>query len=398
MATRTHYLDNSATTPLCVAAREKINDIMDHVYGNPSSLHTLGVEAEAAVTEARMKILAALCPVRSGNHPRAENLIFTASGTEANNLALIGAAVAKQRNRGKTVIVGESEHPSILESAKRLESLGFRVIRIPSPGGAWDMEAYRHALGKDCILVSAMLVNNETGAVNDIAEITSMARAANPEVLVHCDAVQGYLKVDICPALYADMVTLSAHKIGGPKGVGALYIDDKIRKTRALSPVIFGGGQEWGLRSGTENVIGIAGFGAAAADGAAGFSGFLSRMSTLRDMLEEGITPFAAFGVRINTPRTKQIAPHIASLTVPGIRSETLLHSLSSEGVFVSSGSACSSHTGHASSTLLSFGLSKEEADCTIRISFGTQNTEEDIHAFLSALENSLRKLAKIKR
>lgn len=393
-----HYLDNSATTPLCGAAREKMIEIMEHVYGNPSSLHTLGVEAEEAVNEARSNVLAALSPIKTGLHPKPENLIFTASGTEANNLAIIGSAAAKERNRGKTILVGETEHASVLESAAHLASLGFHVVRIPSPQGAWDMEAYRHALGKDVILVCAMLVNNETGAVNDLAQIAALARAANPDVLIHCDAVQGFLKIEGSPAEHADMVTISAHKIGGPKGVGALYINDKIRKTRALSPVIFGGGQEWGMRSGTENVIGIAGFGAAAADGSKHFSDFLSQMQSLRHMLEDRLARFSGSGVRINLPQTVSVAPHIVSLTVPGIRSETLLHSLSARGVFVSSGSACSSNTGHASDTLRSFGLSKQDADCTIRISFGMQNTEDDIEALCQALESSLHTLARIKR
>lgn len=393
-----HYLDNSATTPLCGAAREKMMEIMEHVYGNPSSLHTLGVRAEEAVTEARSNILAALSPAKSGPHPKLENLIFTASGTEANNLAVIGSAMAKDRNRGKTIVIGETEHPSILEPAKRLESLGFRVIRIPSPRGVWDMEAFRYALREDVILVCAMLVNNETGAVNDLAQIAAAAREAHPEVIIHCDAVQGFLKIETSPAVYADLVTISAHKIGGPKGVGALYMNEKIRRTRALSPIVFGGGQEWGFRSGTENVIGIAGFGAAAAYGSKRLPEWLTQMNDLRHALERGVTPFSQFGVRINAPQTKQAAPHIVSLTVPGIRSETLLHSLSADGVFVSSGSACSSNTGHASDTLRSFGLSKEDADCTIRISFGMQNSEDDIYAFCTALESSLKKLARIKR
>lgn len=392
-----HYLDNSATTPLCAAAYEKMEFVMRHVYGNPSSLHTLGLEAEKIVTEARMKILAALCPSKSGLRTKPENLIFTASGTEANNLALIGSAMAKSRNRGKKIIIGETEHPSVVETAHHLEALGFQIVKIPSPQGVWDMDTYGKALSPDTILVSAMLVNNETGAVNDIAAVAAAARAANPDVLIHCDAVQGFLKTEICPAVAADMVTLSAHKIGGPKGVGALYINDKIIKTRALSPVVFGGGQERGFRSGTENVAGIAGFGAAAEYGAKTLPSFLSGIARLREMLENGIAAFAGHGVRINRPQTAVIANHIISLTVPGIRSETLLHSLSADGVYVSSGSACSSNTGHASYVLRSFGLSAADADATVRISLGTQNTEEDITALCASLGQGLQRLAKIK-
>lgn len=392
-----HYLDNSATTPLCSAAREKMEYVMEHVYGNPSSLHTLGIKSEKIVTEARIKILAALCPMKSGLRPKPENLIFTASGTEANNLALIGAATAKNRNRGKKIIIGETEHPSVVEAARHLEGMGFGIVKIPSPQGVWDMDAYKKALSPDTILVSAMLVNNETGAVNDIAAIAAAARAANPDVLIHCDAVQGFLKTEICPAVSADMVTLSAHKIGGPKGVGALYINEKIIKTRALSPIIFGGGQEHGIRSGTENVIGIAGFGAAAEYGAGALPSFLSDITELRTMLEDRISALAESGIRINRPQTASIAAHIVSLTAPGIRSETLLHSLSADGIYVSSGSACSSNTGHASYVLHSYGLSDADADSTIRISLGAQNTEKDIESFCTSLAKSLQRLAKIK-
>lgn len=216
------------------------------------------------------------------------------------------------------IIIGETEHPSVIETAHHLEALGFQIVKIPSPQGVWDMDTYEKALSPDTILVSAMLVNNETGAVNDIAAVAAAARAANPDVLIHCDAVQGFLKTEICPAVAADMVTLSAHKIGGPKGVGALYINDKIIKTRAISPVVFGGGQERGFRSGTENVAGIAGFGAAAEHGAKTLPSFLSGIARLRERLENGISAFAGHGVRINRPQTAVIANHIISLTVPG--------------------------------------------------------------------------------
>ena len=390
-----HYLDNSATTPLCQTAIEKMTHVMTNVYGNPSSLHTLGVYAEQIMAEARADILRALCPAKTGIRPKTDQLIFTASGTEANNLALIGAATAKARNKGKQIIIGETEHPSITETAAHLATLGYRIVKIPSPNGVWDMNAYEAALSQDTILVSAMLVNNETGAVNDLKTIATKAKAANPDVIVHCDAVQGFLKIAESPIPYADMVTVSAHKIGGPKGVGALYVSEKILKTKALIPVIFGGGQEKGLRSGTENVIGIAGFGAAAKDTSAKLPSLLSSFKTLHTRLENGIAEIGDANLRINTPKSATIANHIVSLTASGIRSETLLHSLSAEGVYVSSGSACSSNTGHASYVLHSFGLSDADADSTIRISFGSQTTEEDIDAFLCALKNSLARLAR---
>lgn len=392
------YLDNSATTPLCEAAAEKMATVMRDVYGNPSSLHKMGLAAEKVITEAREQILAALCPAKTGLRPKREQLIFTASGTEANNLALIGTMTAKPRNKGKKLIVGETEHPSVIEAAKHLETLGYQVAYIPSPSGVFDMQKYKEALTSDTILVSAMLVNNETGAMNDIAEIAKMAKSVSPDILIHCDAVQGFLKTAQSPLPYADMVTISAHKIGGPKGVGALYVSERVLKTKSLVPVIFGGGQENGFRSGTENVIGISGFGAAAKSGTSHLTKTLSDFAELRAYFIEKYPEYLGAGVRINEPLSQTKAPHIISLTVSGFKSETLLHSLSGYGVYVSSGSACSSNTGHASYVLHSFGLSDHDADSTLRISLGEQNTKEDIDALLSALKESMAKLARIKR
>ncbi|MBQ8496479.1 MAG: cysteine desulfurase [Clostridia bacterium] len=392
------YLDNSATTPLCKAASEKMMEVMNGIYGNPSSLHKMGLAAEKILTEARDNILSALCPAKTGLRPKREQLIFTASGTEANNLALIGTMTAKPRNKGKKLIVGETEHPSVIEAAKHLETLGYKVAYIPSPNGVFDMQKYKEELTSDTVLVSAMLVNNETGAMNDIAEIAKMAKAVSPDILIHCDAVQGFLKTAQNPLPHADMVTISAHKIGGPKGVGVLYVSERVLKTKSLVPVIFGGGQENGFRSGTENVIGIAGFGAAAKSGASHLAKTLADFSELRAYFIEKYPEYLGDGARINEPASKTTAPHIISLTVNGFKSETLLHSLSGYGVFVSSGSACSSNTGHASYVLRSFGLSDNEADSTLRISLGEQNTKEDIDALLSALKESMAKLARIRK
>ncbi len=392
------YLDNSATTPLCPEAIEKMTQIMKDTYGNPSSLHKLGLLAEKSVSEAKDKILSALCPPKTGLRPKRDQLIFTASGTEANNLAMIGMMTAKARNKGKKFIVGETEHPSVIETAKHLESLGYRAVYIPSPKGVWDMDAYRAALDRDTVLVCAMLVNNETGAINDIAAIAKAAKAVSPDILVHCDAVQGFLKTAQSALPFADSVSISGHKIGGPKGVGALYVSEKILKTKALSPVIFGGGQENGLRSGTENVIGIAGFGEAARVGATSLMKNLAKFAELRAYFTEKSGEHLGDCVRINEPESTQKAAHIISLTVSGYRSETLLHSLSAYGIYVSSGSACASNTGHSSYVLKSFGLSDADTDSTLRISMGAQNTKEDIDAFLSALKESIAKLARVKR
>ena len=384
-----HYLDNSATTPLCESAKRAINEMLDGNFANPSSLHALGAKAEEAVSAAREKVIGA-----TGLRAKPEQLVFTSGGTEAANLAIIGAATAKSRNKGKTIIVGEAEHDCVLQSAAHLASLGFKIIKVPSKNGVFDFEFFKNALDNNVILVSAMLVNNETGAVNDIAEIARIARAASPDVLIHTDAVQGFLKIDVpLSSLGADMISVSGHKIGAPKGVGALYINERVIKTRALSPIIFGGGQERGYRSGTENTLGIAAFGAAAEEYAGKLKANLALFASLRSYLIEKLE--GVEGIRINVPRSAKIAENIVNITVFGIRSETMLHHLSSRGVFVSSGSACSSNTGHVSNALRSFGLSDKEAGESIRVSFGVQNTTEDVDAFVDALKDGISTLAK---
>lgn len=386
-----HYLDNSATTMLCEDAKQAIMSAMDNNFGNPSSLHALGVMAEQAISEARSKIIYAM-----GVKAKPEQIIFTSGGTEAANLALIGFATAKPRNKGKKIIIGESEHDCVLQAAAHLEQLGFKIVKIPSPNGVWDIKSYEKALGSDVILVSAMLVNNETGAVNDINTIASMARAASPNVVIHTDAVQGFLKLDKpLSTLDVDMISISGHKIGAPKGVGALYVREEILKTKSLVPIAFGGGQENGYRSGTENTLGIIGFGAAAKSHAQNLKQNQLKIASLRAML--GSKLLGVSGVRMNIPQTTEIAKHIVNLTVFGIKSETLLHHLSGHGIYVSSGSACSSNTGHLSHSLKSFGLSDEDIGSSIRVSFSETNTEDDVNAFIDALFEGISKLAKIK-
>lgn len=387
------YLDNSATTPLCDEAAEKMEYVAKNIYGNPSSLHTLGMNAEKEVEEARKNIFSAMGASKYGK-VKPQMLIFTSSGTEANNLALKGAATAKERKRGGKIIVGETEHPSVIETAKYLSSLGYKISFIPSPKGVWDKEKYLSELTEDTILVSAMLVNNETGAVNNIKEIADAAREKNPEVLVHCDAVQGFLKTPEPLASFpADLITVSSHKIGGPKGVGALFVREKVLMSKSIVPIIHGGGQEYGLRSGTENTIGIAGFGAAAKAGEKTLADELSKFSRLRK-LTENILSGKLPEIRVNTPSCRH-ADHIISLTIPGIRSETMLHFLSSRGIYVSSGSACSSNTGHKSHVLISYGMSENEADSTIRVSLGKCNTESDIEKLCDALSCGIASLAR---
>ena len=386
------YLDNSATTPICSAAKEKMTEVMEN-FGNPSSLHNLGMDAEKAVTEARDKIFTALGAKKAGK-VKPQMLVFTASGTEANNLALIGAATAKERYKGGKIIVGESEHPSVTETAKYLATLGYKVAFIPSPRGVWDMEKFKSELTSDPILVSAMLVNNETGAVNDIAKRAALAKEKNPAVLIHCDAVQGFLKLpEPLASLPADLITVSSHKIGGPKGAGALFVREKVLQTKSLVPFVHGGGQESGMRSGTENTVGIASFGAAAEYESKMLSASLQNFAELRKYAEKLITEKLP-DVRINIPDGRY-APHIMSLTLPGVRSETMLHFLSRSGVYVSSGSACSSNSGHKSHVLLSFGLPEKEADSTVRVSFGVQNTTEDVDNLVNSLAAGLSMLAR---
>ena len=387
------YLDNSATTPLCDEAAEKMEYVAKNIYGNPSSLHTLGMNAEKEIEEARKNIFSAMGASKYGK-VKPQMLVFTSSGTEANNLALIGAATAKERRRGRKIIVGETEHPSVTETAKYLSSLGYNVVFIPSPKGVWDKEKYLSELTQDTILVSAMLVNNETGAINNIKEIADAAKEKNPEVLVHCDAVQGFLKTPEPLASFpADLLTVSSHKIGGPKGVGALFVREKVLTSIGIVPVIHGGGQEYGLRSGTENTIGIAGFGAAAKIGEKTLAEELEKFSRLRKLAENIISEKLP-EIKINTPLCRH-ADHIISLTIPGIRSETMLHFLSSRGIYVSSGSACSSNTGHKSHVLLSYGMSENEADSTIRVSLGKCNNESDIEKLCDALSCGIASIAR---
>ncbi len=382
------YLDNSATTPLLPSVRDKMLEA-SYIYGNPSSLHSAGLAAEKVVSFARAEIFAAL-GVRGA---KAENLVFTASGTEANNLALIGTAYAKKRRDRIKIITSDSEHPSVSGTLARLAEDGFELIRIPTAGGVLDMDALAAALDKNVLLVSFMLVNNETGAHYDVKRAFSLVKRTCPNAVTHCDAVQGFLKVRFSPAeLGADLVTVSSHKIHGPKGVGALYIHPEIIKAKKIVPVTLGGGQEHGFRSGTENTIGIAGFGEAARLGRLGFASDASHMRTLRGRLVEMLS---SLDVKLNLPPV--CAPHVLSVTLPDIKSETMLHFLSSRKIFVSSGSACSSHSSGPSSTLTSYGLDPHSADCTIRVSLSHLNTEEDIDALVSSIEEGINTLVRIK-
>ena len=385
------YLDNSATTPLSQAAKQAILDTVE-CFGNPSSLHPVGQRSRAIVEQARRDIAATL-GVRGALG--AGQLVFTSCGSESDNLAILGIAYAKPRRKGGRVITTDSEHAGVENAMKALEKDGFEVIRIPTRGGELDWEAYKQALNDRVFLVSVMMVNNETGAWYDLKKAFAMAKAKNPDIVTHTDAVQGYLKVPFSPAaIKADFVTLSGHKINAPKGIGALYVSPEALKRRDYIPLLLGGGQESGFRSGTENVIGIAAFGAAAKDGYLHLQERCRHLCDLRDYAAEKI---AALGLQINLP-TGSRAPHILNITLPDIKSETMLHALSAYGICVSQGSACSTHAKKVSSALLAFGLPAEQAECSLRVSFGVENTRKDVDALANALEQELPKLVKIHR
>lgn len=384
------YLDNSATTELSEPVKAAMREAME-LWGNPSSLHALGNTAHEAVEAARREIAVSFGIRR----PEPGNVIFTSCGSEADNLALFGTAFAKQRRRGGRIISTDSEHPGAENVLQALEKQGFDVVRIPTLHGELDWERYRAALNEKTFLVSMMTVNNETGAAYDIGRAFRMAKENNPDIVTHTDAVQGYLKCPMNPkTLCADLITVSAHKIHGPKGVGALIVSPDALRRRDLVPVLLGGGQEYGFRSGTENTVGIVGFGAAAKEGFAHLEENIAHMKALRELTEQKL---ASLPVRMNLPSGMR-APHILNITLPEIRSETMLHALSERGIFISNGSACSSHSHHPSRALASFGLTEQEIECSIRVSFSERNTVEEVGMFTAALEEAIGRLVRIRR
>ncbi len=385
------YLDNSATTPLCDAAKIKITETME-IFGNPSSLHPAGQAARKLIEDARKEIAATL-GLRGTLTPG--QIIFTSCGSEADNLAILGAAYAKERRRGGRIITTDSEHPGVESAMLALEKDGFEVVRIPTRGGELDWNAYENALNARTFLVSIMMVNNETGAMYDLKRAFALAKAQNPDIVTHTDAVQGYLKCRFAPdAMKADLVTISGHKIHAPKGVGALYVSAASLKRRDIVPTLLGGGQEGGFRSGTENLLGIAAFGAAAKDGFANLNAHLPHLLQLRNYAEEKLS---VLPVKFHIPSGAR-APHILSLSLPDIKSETMVHALSQSGICVSGGSACSTHSKKLSRALLAFGATEAETECALRISFSHCNTTEDVDALVEALATNIEKLVKIHR
>ena len=383
---REAYLDNSATTRCFPEVVELMNKIYLEEYGNPSSMHHKGVEAERQIAEAK-KTLAQILKVNE------RNLVFTSCGTESDNLAIIGGAMANMR-RGRHLITTNIEHPAVLESMKYLESQGFEVTYLPvDEFGIVSPDLVEQSVRDDTILVSVMHTNNEIGALEPIREIAKRINAKNPSALFHVDAVQGFGKAQIYPRKWGiDLLSASGHKIHAPKGTGFLYIGDKVR----VKNLIFGGGQQGGMRSGTENVAGVAAMGLAAKMLYQDFDSSIDRLYGLREKLLGEIADIP--DLRVNGPKGRKCAPHIISLTVPGVRAEVLLHALEEKGVYVSSGSACASNKPHTSATLEAIKLPRAYLDSTIRISFSEMTTEEDIEQASAALHEVIPFLRKYTR
>ena len=353
--------------------------------------HPLGQASKALLESSRLDVFRAL---GLRGTPAPGELLFTASGTEADNLAILGSARAKERRRGGRILSTDSEHPALENALEALEKEGYDVVRIPTKGGTLDFDAFEAALTDKVFLVTMMLVNNETGAIYDVEKAFRMAKAKNNDIVTHTDAVQAFLKLPFSPSsLHADLVSISSHKIGGPKGVGALYVSADARRRRDLVPILQGGGQEAGFRSGTENLIGISGFAAAARAGKEALAERASYCKELSDLLKDKL---ASLEVSLNLPPV--VLPQILNLTLPNIRSETMLHELSKSGICISQGSACSSHDKHLSRALLSFGLSPDKVECSLRISLSHENTKEEIDLFVVALEQALKTLVRVKR
>lgn len=380
------YLDNSATTRCFPEVAALMNEIFLEDYGNPSSMHHRGVTAERRVAEAK-KTLAGILKVRD------KNLYFTSCGTESDNLAIIGGALAAQR-RGKHLITTVIEHPAVLEAMRHLEAMGFEITRLGvDSDGLVSPEAVAAAVRPDTILVSVMHTNNEIGAVQPIAEIGAAIKAANPATLFHVDAVQGFGKALILPKrMHIDLLAASGHKIHGPKGMGFLYVADGVR----LEPILFGGGQQDGLRSGTLNVPGIAGMALAAKMLCSDLDADREKLFAMKNRLIErlGEIPDVCFNGRTD----ETAAPHILSVRVRGVRAEVLLHALEDKGIYVSAGSACASNRPHLSATLSAIGTPSSEMDNSIRISLSVMNTMEEMDAAADAVAEIVPFLRKFVR
>ena len=375
------YLDSAATTRVFPEVAAQVHEVLTEAYGNPSSLHRKGLEAERLVRQAREGIAHGL-----GAQPT--EIVFTSGGTEGNHLAIKGAARARAR-RGKHLITTQIEHESVLSAFRELEEEGFsRHEDTPHADGLIDPESVARAVTEETTLISVMAVNNEVGAVQPLAEIAKAARERANDVLVHADAVQAFLKVPLHPQrMGIDLVTISGHKFHAPKGVGAVYVRRGVR----VKPLVSGGGQEGGVRSGTENVAGIVGMGVAAALLAAEGEAYRDRLAALRAQFLEELTA-AVPDVYVNSPAPPHGAGHIVNVSFPGVRGEVLLHELAAHGVYVSTGSACSSRRGE-SHVLAAMGVPRERLESSIRVSFSALSTSEEIHRAVQVFDAAVRRL-----
>lgn len=377
------YLDNSATTAVDEEVASLMGELMTKVYGNPSSLHNTGFEAEKRLDAARRDLAEILkC--------RESEIIFTSGGTESNNQALTGSFLANAR-RAKHIITTAIEHPSVAETARFLKAYGCTVdILGVDRNGHIDLDELRDLLRPDTLLVSIMHVNNETGAIQPVAEAGKIIKEASEGCIFHVDDVQGFGKLKLIPKdAGIDLLSVSAHKLHGPKGSGLLYARTGVK----FSPLLYGGGQQNGRRSGTENVPGAAGLALSAKKLYENTEKNLEKLQRLKEVLLDGIKEMD--GITLNGGD----APHIISLTVQDVRSEVLLHALEQNGIYVSAGSACSSHKkNRVSPTLTAMGLSAKEAESTIRISTGIKNTEEEMAYTAEAIKKEVKNLRRFVR
>lgn len=380
------YLDNSATTRCYESVGDIVRKVMCEDYGNPSSMHIKGVEAEQYVKQAK-EIISRQLKVQP------KEIFFTSGGTESDNLALMGCAYANQR-RGKHLITSSIEHPAILNTMQHLEEEGFRVTYLPvDENGQIRLSALKEALCPETILVSIMYVNNEIGSVQPIDEAVRIVKGYNPSIYFHSDAVQGFGKYRIYPRKQgSDMLSISSHKIHGPKGMGALYINEKVK----IHPIIFGGEQQKNIRSGTENVPGIAGLGLATWEIYQNFDQKIAYMRSLKKKFLEEIRDIGE--IRIHGLTDEASAPHIVSVGFAGIRSEVLLHALEEEGIYVSAGSACASNHPQISGVLRGIGTPKTYLESTLRFSMSEFTTEEEIDYTVEKLHTLIPMLRRYRR
>ena len=389
-----HYLDNSATTKPSTAALDAMNRAAE-IWGNPSSVHGLGQKAAILLRDSRAAVAKALGMPKFG----ADKLIFTSCGTESNNIAMTGTAFSKKRNPNNpgTIVISAGEHPSISGPAAFLQNFGYDVVTVPTEEGILDAEYLRAALCEvksPVIFAAFMLVNNETGALYDVKSAAAAVKAKFPDATVHCDAVQSFLKTTATPySLGVDTMSVSAHKIHSIRGAGALFISGNVIKRKNITAVMPGGGQENAIRSGTENLISIAAFAAAAEEGRENLSSNTEKTAGLRAMFERELSEkLAPLGYSINKPAGKYLA-NIISVNLPDIRSETMLNYLSGRDIYVSAGSACAANSKKKSAALEAFGLPESKADSVIRVSLSHMNTEDDISALTDALADGAKTL-----